>query len=99
MRFTTGDIVSVIWLDAEQASRWISQEDAATKPNATFRSIGFFNGVDGDYIYLSDTIGIDGNTDRTKWSIPTGSIKKIELVKPRKGWRAVTETKKGREER
>lgn len=81
------DLLEVTWLNAKTDIGWVSEEDAQSPPAATFRTVGYFTKVDGSYLYLSWAIGRGKNKLRSKDAIPLGSIKKIEVIRTKTGWR------------
>jgi len=81
MKYKQDQLLEVIWIDADTVVDWITPEEATEKPKSKFKTIGYFSGIDKEFLYLSWSIGIEGNLDRTKDSIPLGCIKKIRKIK------------------
>lgn len=76
-KYKLNQILEITWLDAQTVAGWVSPTEAVKDPKATFKTIGYFSGQDDKYIYLAWSMGIEGNTDRSKESIPLGCIEKI----------------------
>lgn len=72
--------IEVFWLDTYQDPKWQSQEQLDEKPDSMCATIGYYYKHDKDHLYLSHTIS---NDSRDKTTIPIGTIKKIQVVKPR----------------
>jgi len=81
MKYKQDQLLEVIWLDAETVVGWITPEEAIKEPKSKFKTIGYFSGIDKEFLYLSWSMGIEGNPQRTKDSIPLGCIKKIRKIR------------------
>ena len=79
--FQPNDLVEAIWIDAESDSGWMDEEGVSKPPKTKFKTVGYFSRSDSDYLYLSWSIGIEGNKDRSRDVIPWGCIKNVEVIK------------------
>ena len=75
--YKLNQLLEITWLDAETVAGWVSPQEAVKEPQAKFRTVGYFSGKDKKYLYLSWSIGLDGNPQKSKESIPLGCIEKI----------------------
>jgi len=76
-KYKLNQLLEVTWLDAETVADWVTPKQAIGEPKSTFKTVGYFSGKDKKFLYLSWVIGIGGNLQRSKDSIPLGCIKKI----------------------
>ena len=74
------DLIAVIWIDAESDPSWINIEISKKPPKARVKTYGEYLYHDEDYLYITWSIGIDGNTDCSRDSIPLGCIKNIKII-------------------
>ena len=75
-----GSLIEVIWIDAETRTGWVEAKEVVEKPKAKFKTVGFLQGIDDEYIYVAWTIPLEGNTTYSKDSIPLGCIKKVKKI-------------------
>lgn len=76
-KYKPDQLLEVVWLDAECVVDWIHPPLTTSFPKSKFSTVGYFSGADDKYLYLSWAIGIEGNPQRSKDSIPLGCIEKI----------------------
>jgi len=81
IRYKKNELLVVDWIDAETIADWVDEVGSTTPPSALFRTAGFYSGKDKKFFYLSWSIGLEKNYQRSKDSIPLGCITKIERVK------------------
>ena len=79
-RYKKGQFLLVDWLDIVQDSAW-TKPNGLTKPpkEANCRTIGFYQGHDEMFLYLSHSIGIHV-PDGDKTSIPLGCVQKVRRL-------------------
>ncbi len=78
LNYKPNQLLEVEWLDAETVAGWVTPHYAVEEPKSKFKTVGYFSGKDKKYLYLSWSIGIEGNNhQRAKDSIPLGCIEKI----------------------
>ena len=78
-KYKTDQRIEVFWLDTVQDPKWQSKESMNKVPDALCVTLGYFYKYDKEYLYMSHTIS---GKERDKTTIPLGSIKKIQIVKP-----------------
>jgi len=83
--FEKDDSIEVFWIDIHHESSWLSEADAAKRPAADCRSLGYFLKKDDEALYLSSTVGLkdkDSNkgAERDRLFIPLGCIKRIKRL-------------------
>ena len=76
-KYKPNQLLEVEWLDAETVASWVTPQEAIKEPQSKFITAGYYSGMDKKFLYLSWSIGIKGNLQRSKASIPLGCIEKI----------------------
>ena len=79
-KYKPNQILEVEWVDAESNSTWETKDEIEMPTKADFRTIGYFTRIDKKHLYLSWAIGINGNEQRSRDSIPLGCINKIKKI-------------------
>lgn len=74
MKISIGDLILVVWRDAEVQDGWSTQEECLQRPHTLFQQYGLFNKIDDNYIYLSFAGGLGKNETRSKEVIPIGCV-------------------------
>ena len=72
--------IEVFWIDAEHDPKWQDKESMDKPPKSLCVTLGYYYKHDRDYLYMSMTLG--GEVRGDKMTIPLGTIKKVQVVKP-----------------